>query len=162
LTLRPKKARNQKTNWKKERRDAHIHGEHVEGLVVVVELDEDAADGDEAEDVGARIDELVFARKGEFDRDTKALDEHDGDGADDGGDGDVHDGVRAAVFGDNHVREYHGEDAHGEAVQEKPCARSGQFISSVLAMRTWLQRVFEEIDDGFDLLVVRGVKDNDH
>jgi hypothetical protein len=32
------------------------------------------------------------------------------------------------VFGDDDVREYHGEDPHGQAIQEERCARPGHFI----------------------------------
>jgi hypothetical protein len=58
------------------RGDAQVDGERVECFVVVVQLDDNAHNGDEAEDVGAWVDDLVFPAKGELDCNTEAFDEH--------------------------------------------------------------------------------------
>ena len=60
----------------------HIGRELAEGLVKVVHLHQNADGGDDHEDVSRRVTKLVVTCKGELQGDTKCLDRHDRDGAD--------------------------------------------------------------------------------
>ncbi|EJT45341.1 hypothetical protein A1Q1_06104 [Trichosporon asahii var. asahii CBS 2479] len=119
--------------------------ERVERLVEVVHLDQDARHDDDAENVRADVRELVVARDRELERDTKALDGHDGHGTDERADREVHHGILSSIArhdAENHKRREHGDKA--EVQQERQVGR-----------------VRENLVDRLDLLVARRVQDND-
>lgn len=95
-----------------------------ECLVEVVHLRQDADRGQDHEDVGRRVRELVVAGKGELQRDAKGLDRHDGDGADGGADGQVDERALLAVRRGHLVDHDDGEDCNEEHVEEEACERN--------------------------------------
>lgn len=96
----------------------------AQGLVEVVHLREDAAYDHDDEDIGRGVGELVVAREGHLQRNAKGLDEHDGDGAGGGADGEVDQGVLAAVLGSDLVDHKDGENGNEKAVDEEAWRRS--------------------------------------
>lgn len=66
--------------------------------------------------------ELVVSRKCHLKRDTKSLDEHDGNGAGGGADGKVDEGVLATVLGRDLVDHEDAEDGAEGAVEEEACS----------------------------------------
>jgi len=101
--------------------DVHIRGECVQSLVEVVHLNQYTRGGHNPKHISARVCKLVVPGKGEFDRNTKALDRHDRNGANHGTDGDVDDGIRAPISGDDGKNHEDAEHSDGEAVQQKAC-----------------------------------------
>jgi hypothetical protein len=99
--------------------DVHVGGELAQGLVEVVHLREDAAYDHDDEDVGRGVGELVVAREGHLEGNAEGLDEHDGDRAGGGADGEVDQGVLAAVLGSDLVDHEDGEDGDEKAVNEE-------------------------------------------
>lgn len=89
--------------------------------------------------------ELVVAGKGELEGDTEGLDRHDGDRADGRADGEVDEGVRFAVDGGHLVDHDGGKDNDDDGVEQE--AR--------------LDGVVEDLVNRLNLLVRRGVEDND-
>ncbi len=80
---------------------------------------ENAAYNHDDEDVCRRMRELVVSRKCHLERDTKGLDEHDGDRPSGGADGKVDQRVLAAVPGRDLVNHEDGENCNKEAVDEE-------------------------------------------
>jgi hypothetical protein len=97
-------------------------------------LREDASDNYDDEDVGRGVCELVVARERHLERQAERLDEHDGDGARGGADGDVYEGVLAAVLGRDLVDHEDGEDGDEEAVEEEACIMR-QWATSRIAVK---------------------------
>lgn len=63
--------------------------------------------------------ELVFPGKGKLDCNAETFDRHDRNGANQGADGDVNDGIRTPVPGDNSENHEDAEHSNGETVQHK-------------------------------------------
>ena len=102
-----------------EKGDVHIGRKGVEGLVEIVELDNDAENHHNSKDVGARVRELIFTAKRELDGDAKTFYRHDRHGTRYGTDGDVDHGIFLAMFGYNMVDHDEAEDKRGEAEHEE-------------------------------------------
>lgn len=99
--------------------NVHIRGECIESLVEVVHLDQYTGSGHNTKHVSAWVRELVIPGKGEFDCNAEAFDRHDRNGANQGADGDVNDGICASVPGDDGENHEHAEHGNREAVQHK-------------------------------------------
>ena len=97
----------------------HIGAKSGQSFVKVIHLGGDADGDHDGEDVGGRSAELVISAKGHLQGQAKALDGHDGDGADEGADGDVDHGVRAAVARRNSVYHDEAEDEDDETVHHE-------------------------------------------
>lgn len=67
--------------------------------------------------------ELIVPAEGELDGEPEAFEKHDGDGAHQGSDGDVHERRFAPVGGRDEGAHHYGENDDGEAVEEETCAR---------------------------------------
>jgi len=99
--------------------DAHVGAKVAQSFVKIVHLRHDGDDGDDEEDVGARVGELIASAKGELESDAQALDGADGNAADGAADAEVDHGVSSAVLGGHPVDHDGCEDDDEEAVEEK-------------------------------------------
>lgn len=91
----------------------------AEGFVEVVHLSEDASDNHNDENIGRWVCELVLAIEGHLQGGTESFDGHDGNGAGGRADGEVDEGVLAAVLGGDLVDHEDGEDGDEGAVEEE-------------------------------------------
>lgn len=89
--------------------------------------------------------ELVVAGKGKLGSNTYTLDSHDGDGAHAAADGEIDERILATIARSNAVDHDDGEDNDDEAIEEE----------------AGLDGVVENLVNGLDVLVRRGVKDDD-
>lgn len=103
--------------------DIHVCRKLAQSLVKVVHLGEDAAYDQDDEDVCRRMRELVVSSKRHLERNTKGLDEHDGDGARRRADGEVDERVLATILGCDLVDHEDAEDDTEGAVEEEACSR---------------------------------------
>jgi hypothetical protein len=81
---------------------------------------------------------LVVPGERHLERQAERLDEHDGDGARGGADGDVDEGVLAAVLGRDLVDHENGEDGDEEAVEEEAYIVSSACNMGVVVKRAHL------------------------
>lgn len=115
--------------------DVHVCRKLAQGLVEVIHLGEDAADYQDDEDIGRRVGELVVSSKRHLERNAKGLDEHDGNGARRGADGEIDEGVLAAVLGRDLVDHEDAEDDAEGAVEEE----AWKCVSLVVVARRMVQ-----------------------
>lgn len=97
----------------------NVGGELAQSFVEVVHLGQDADGGDNHKDIGGRVGELVVAGEGELESDAERLDGHDGNGADEGADAQVDQGIALAVDGGELVDGDDGVDGDGKGVNEE-------------------------------------------
>lgn len=152
---------------------SHVCGELIQSLVEIVHLHKDAHDDDNGKTVRGRVRELVVAVERKLERDAKALDAHDGDGADQAADGDVDKWRAFAVLWDHAPDHKHSKSRHKETVREErwggqkrqPVSAhgSGSTVSRsafALCLRTQLYRIIEDFIHSFDLLVLWRIHDD--
>lgn len=86
-------------------------------------MDCDAAANDDRKDIGAQVRELIVASEGELERDAKAFDGHDGNGACQRADGHVDQWRLGAVCGADFVDEHEADGRRDNAIEYECCAR---------------------------------------
>jgi hypothetical protein len=84
-------------------------------------LCQDADDNHNHKHICRIVSKLVVSGKGELKRYTKRLDSHDGYAAYGTADGDVDEGILAAIFGGDLVYHDDGKHDNDEAVKEECC-----------------------------------------
>ena len=102
----------------------HVRRKLAQSLVEVIHLRENAANDQDYEDVCRRVCKLVVSSKCHLQGNTEGLDKHDGDGAGGGADGEVDQGVLAAVLGSDLVDHKDGENGNEKAVDKEAWRRS--------------------------------------
>lgn len=113
----------------------HVGVELAQCLVEVVHLREDADYNNDSKDICRRMRELVVAAQRKLERNSKALDCHDGDGADGRADADIDHRVLLAIHGRNLVNHDQCEYRHDRNICQEACEQ-GDVSSDILHSRT--------------------------
>lgn len=101
----------------------HVRAELAQRLVEVVHLRENADHHHNPKDISRRMAELVVPAQGQFDRDSEALDGHDGYTAHAGADAEIDHGVLLAVDRRDLVDHDNRECRDKGAIYQKTCLR---------------------------------------
>lgn len=98
---------------------SHRGREGVQCLVDIIHLGKNAEGGNNGENIGRCVDELVVASEGQFHRDTERLDRHDRDGADSRTNRDENQRILLSMHRGNPIDHDSGEDCNDQAVEEE-------------------------------------------